>query len=312
VTIVRPPRLRRGDRVAVAAPSGVVDPGRLADGMAELERWGLEPVPGAHVLDCHGHLAGTDEDRVADLNAAFRDPTVRAIWTARGGFGLTRILDRLDWSALAADPKLLIGFSDVTALLVAAWRRLGLVTVHGQFASRLHLVAPHTTAADHLRALVFGTGPGGAAPALPHQPAPVTIAPGTATGPLVGGNLAVLCALLGTPDQLDVDGCVLLLEDVNERPYRIDRMLTQLRAAGVLQRVAGLAVGTFVDCDAAAHVPSATTADVVAERLGDLGVPVLAGLPVGHHDDQLAVAHGAAVRLDAGAGTLEFLEPAVV
>ncbi len=306
---VLPAPLAVGDPVALVAPCGVVDPERLDAGAATLRSWGYDPVEMPGVRGHLGHLAGSDEQRLADLQAAIDDPSLRAIWVVRGGFGLTRIVDRLDLAGLAEHPRWVVGFSDVTALLHAVWRRIGLVTCHGQFAGRLHLVEAFPDAATHLRALLAGEAGPGPLPALAGEPAPRALVAGRATGPLVGGNLAVTCAGIGTANQLDARGAVLLLEDVNEAPYRLDRMLTQLRRAGMLAEVAGIVLGRFVACDPAPGVPSATVDEVVCERLGDLGVPVLADLPVGHQARHLAVPHGATVHLDANAGAVGLAGP---
>lgn len=304
--VLRPPALRRGDRVVVVAPSMPVFRDQLDAGCAALRDAGFDVRLGAHVHAVHGHLAGTDQERLHDLNDALRDPDVRAVWIGRGGYGLTRILEGVDWDALTADPKLLIGFSDVTALHTSAWRRLRLLTVHGQFAGRMHLVAQHPDAHRHLLDLVTGrTGPG---PLPPLGASARGVVPGVAEGPLVGGNLAVLASMVGTPDQLDAHGAVVLLEDVNEPPYKLDRALTQLRDAGVLDGVAGIVLGEWVACDPPEGRWSATADETAAERLGDLGVPVLAGLPVGHVDRHLALAHGARVAVDSRAGELRLLE----
>jgi muramoyltetrapeptide carboxypeptidase len=313
-----PAPLRAGDPVAVVAPCGPAHPDQLASGVAQLEAWGYRPVVMPHALDVHGHLAGSDEARAADLDAAFGDPDLRAVWVARGGYGSTRILDRIDWDALAADPKPLVGFSDVTALHLAAWARLRLVTFHAQFAARAHLLARYPDAAAHLRALLAGEVLPGPLPALEGEPSPRAVTGGRAEGRLLGGNLTLLTSTIGTPAQLDTRGAVLLLEEVGEAPYAIDRALTQLRAAGLLDQLAGVVVGRLRGCDPEPTAPSegrpspvapATSADeVVAERLGDLGVPVLVDLPIGHVDRHLALPHGALVRLDADDGTLELRE----
>lgn len=300
---LRPSALRHGDAVAVVSPSSPVPVERLEAGVAVLSSWGLQPREGRHARAVHGHLAGTDAQRAADLNAAFRDPEVRAVWAARGGYGLTRLLDRLDWAALAHDPKLLIGFSDVTALLIAARRRIGLAGLHGQFVARLHLLDP--PARRWLHDLVF------AAPAAVNATltgTPVAGGGGRVTGPLVGGNLAVLAALAGTSDALHAHGCIVLLEEVNGAPYAVDRLLTQLLNSGGLGGVRGVVVGTAVRCDPAAGVPSGTFDEVIAERLADLDVPVLTGLPVGHSDHQRAFVHGGRVTLDGTQGSLEIVE----
>lgn len=308
VAPLRPPPLAPGDTVAVVAPSMPVFRDQLAAGCASLEDAGFDVRLGAHVHGVHGHLAGTDDERLQDLNAAIRDPEVRAVWVGRGGYGLTRILEGIDWAALERDPKLLIGFSDVTALHAAAWRRLRLLTVHGQFAGRMHLVAEHPDAHRHLLDLVMGRSGVGALPTLGADAR--TVVGGTAEGPLVGGNLAVLASLVGTPDQVDARGCVLLLEDVNEPPYKLDRSLTQLRGAGVFDGVAGIVLGEWVACEPPEGRWSASAEETAAERIADLGVPVLAGVPVGHVDRQLALPHGARVILDADETTLHLAERA--
>lgn len=294
-----PAALRSGDRVAVVSPCGpVLDHALLDDGIALLRSWGLEVVEGDHVRASTGHLAGTDEQRAADLNAAIATPDVRAVWVTRGGYGLTRILDRIDWSALAADPKIVVGFSDVSALFAAAWRRIGLVTVHGPFAGRL-TVQPKTARAQ-VRRVLFGDAGAASLAGVPLPDAPRR----RVQAPLVGGNLTMIAALAGTPDQVNADGCVLLLEEVGEAPYRVDRLLTQVRRSGTFDGVLGVAVGAPVGCDPPATRPSGTFGEVLHDRLGDLGVPVVADLPIGHMPDQRAVLHGGAVALDGEAGRL--------
>jgi muramoyltetrapeptide carboxypeptidase len=300
-----PPALRAGDTVVLVSPSSAVPVDRLEAGLAVLASWGLRPVEGVHARAVQGHLAGSDEQRIADLNDAFRDPTVRAVWATRGGYGLTRVLPRLDWPALQRDPKLLIGFSDVSALLLAAWQRIGLLTVYGQFVARLHLLPG--PARDRLRRVVFGdpstTGERVTGIAVAGRS---DAGPGRRVeGPLIGGNLTVLASLAGTADGLRANGCILLLEEVDEPPYRVDRLLTQLRNSGALDGVIGVAVARPVLCDPAPGTLSATFDEVVRERLGDLGVPVLTDLPLGHVDDQFAMIHGARVAIDTTAGSLE-------
>lgn len=294
----RPCPLRSGDTVAVVSPCGpVLDQALLDAGIGVLGSWGLDVVEGRHCRAEVGHVAGSDAQRVEDLNAAIADPAVRGLWVTRGGYGLTRIVDRIDWGALAADPKPIVGFSDVTALHVAAWRRVRVVTVHGHFVGRLS-VQPEAIR-DRLRQVVFGESAPGVlmgTPLAPGRVGPV---------PLVGGNLTVLAALAGTPDQLRVPGCVVLLEEVSEAPYRVDRALTQLLASGSLAGVAGIAVGTPVACDPPPNRPSHTFDEVVADRLAALGVPVVTDLPIGHMPAQHAVLHGGLVTLDGATGSLD-------
>lgn len=296
-----PPGLRPGDRVAVVSPSGPLAPERLRDGIACLRDWGFDAVAAAHAGARRGHLAGTDDERLGDLQAALDDPDVRGVWAARGGYGLTRIVHRVDWSGVRRRPCVIVGYSDTTALLHAAWTHARLRTVHGQFAGRAHLVARHPPAAERLRALVAGDLPD---PLLQGLRTGVV---GRARGPLLGGNLATLCAQLGTPEAIDLSGAVLFLEDVNEAPYGVDRMLTQLRRSGALGGVRGVVVGEFTGD--APGVDPARTAEVIADRLGDLGVPVVVDAPIGHRDDMLALPHGALVELDADAGALRVVGP---
>jgi muramoyltetrapeptide carboxypeptidase len=319
-TVRRPAPLQVGDRVAVVAPSHAVVPSQLEVGLATLRGWGYVPVVMPHVFDVHGHHAGTDEGRLADLQAALDDPDLRAVWVARGGSGLTRIVGRLDWTRAALDPKPIIGLSDVTALLHAAWVQARLVTVHGQFAGRAHLLARYPDAAAHLRELLAGRVGPGPLPALSGEPAPSTVQGGVAEGRLLGGNLSLVAAGIGTPWQLTAAGAIVLLEEVNEPPYALDRALTHLRTSGWLDGVAGVVVGRLRGCEpppsahprrpTASAIPSASASEVIVDRLGDLGVPVLADLPLGHVDRHLALPHGARIRVDADRGTLELLEPA--
>lgn len=302
---LRPTALREGDRVAVVSPSSPPFPDRLEAGLEVLRSWGLRPVVMPHARDEQGHVAGADEERAADLEAAFTDPSVRAVLVGRGGYGAVRLLDRLDWSAVADDPKPLVGFSDVTALSLAAWQRIGLATVHGPFVGRFASLDERS--GRHLRRLLTDPAPLGRLPGDPAR----TVQGGSAEGVLLGGNLATICSLVGTADHPDLDGAVLLLEDVNEAPYRLDRMLTQLRRSGVLDGVRGVVVGRLIGCDPPSDRPSLTADEVIDDRLGDLGVPVAHGFPVGHFDGQLAVPIGVPVRLDADAGTLGFPEAAV-
>ncbi len=300
-----PPPLRPGDRVAVVAPCSPVLPHTLEPGLAVLRRWGLEPVVMPHVGDRHGHLAGTDEARIADLDAAFSDPSLRAVWAVRGGYGLTRVVDRLDWDALADDPVWLVGFSDVTALHQAAWRRLRLVSCHGQFVGRLH--KQRGAGLGLLRRLLFGEQGQVRLPIAEHGGS--VLAAGTARGPLVGGNLAVTCAQIGTAEQLDTRGAVLLLEEVGEAPYAVDRLLTQTARAGLLDAAAAVVCGTFVSCDPPPDRPSGTVDEVLADHLAGRGIPVVTGLPLGHTDRQLPLLLGGDATLDTVEGALRVRVP---
>ncbi|MGI5237038.1 S66 peptidase family protein [Dactylosporangium sp. CA-139066] len=285
MTTVRP--LEPGDVVRLVSPSGPAAPERVARGVELLESWGLRAEPAPHVLDRRGYFGGTDDARLDDLNAALADPRVRAVICTRGGYGAQRIVERVRFG----EPKPIVGFSDITALQLAAWRHGRWPAVHGPGGAWLDARTP-ASSAQSLRRALMTDGP----LTVRGTPGPGS---GRASGVLLGGNLAMLVSTLGTVDMPDLAGAVVLLEDVGEAPYRIDRMLTQLLRAGALAGVRGIALGQFTECEGTGSV-----ADVLAERLGGLGVPVLAGLPIGHGEGQETVVVGAPAVLDADAGTL--------
>ncbi|MBW3662225.1 MAG: LD-carboxypeptidase [Actinobacteria bacterium] len=306
---VRAPALAAGDRVAVVAPSGpILDEGAVRAGLDVLASWDLDAVLMPHLHAQVGHLAGTDGERAADLNAAIRDPSIRAIWAVRGGYGAGRIVDLVRWQSLREDPKLLLGFSDVTALLVAAWERTGLITIHAPSVSGLAGVVG-TAGEAHLRRLVSATeAPGEVVWA---STPPTSLHDGRGAGRLVGGNLAMLCSLLGTVDEPDTRGTIVFLEEVGEPPYRIDRMLIQLLRAGLLDEVEGLVIGRHVRCDPAPGRASLSADEVVADVLGGLGIPTIVDAPIGHHAGQFALPLGVRATLDADTASLTLHEPAV-
>ena len=305
--ILQPRALRPGDEVAVVAPAGAVrDQAALQRGLDRLRRWGLFPdvLPSVHSqLDwpAGSPLAASDAVRLGDLQRAFAEPRYRAVFCARGGYGTTRLLDQLDWAALAAAPKFLIGYSDITALQAAAWRQLRLVTLHGPMVATSTELDPGPDGWELQRQLLFAPA---RPPALPWLAEAATVlVPGVAEGPLLGGNLSLLCALLGTPWAPDLQGAILCLEDVGEAPYRLDRMLTQLASAGVFRQVAGVALGDFHQPNTPAASVDPGTLAVLRERLAGLPVPVVAGLPFGHRPGSWTLPLGAPARLRAAPPT---------
>ncbi len=298
--LVRASRLRSGDRVAVVSPSGPVPREGLAAGMEVLTSWGLD-VSATEVArgfdERFAYLSAGDVARADDLTRAWCDPDVRAVFCSRGGYGAQRVVDLLDWPALAsAGPKVLTGFSDVTSLHQAFATRLGLSTIHGPGVASLGQGDERSR--EHLRSMLFEPSPG---TSLIPEPA-VTLAPGRAEGALVGGNLAMLAAELGSGYSLPADGSLVVLEDTNEPLYKVDRLLTQLLRAGWFDGVRGVALGDFDG------VSSEPVRDLAVERLGPLGVPMVAGVPVGHGPRNLAFPLGVPAALDADAGTLVLLE----
>jgi muramoyltetrapeptide carboxypeptidase len=290
----------------VVAASGPLDEERLHEGVGRLESWGLRVELGAAVLERCAYLAGADEARRADLQRMIADPRVRAVFCARGGYGSQRIVPLLDLAPLARAPKPVIGYSDATALLNAVLRA-GVVAVHGPMVATDIARGLTTRSEAQLRAVLTD-------PDLRWEvEVPATIRPGQARGRLVGGCLSVLVTTLGTPYAPDTDGTILFLEDVWERPYRLDRLLTHLRQAGKLERLAGLVFGTLATCP---PVDGTSPADVVRACCGDLPFPVGFGLPAGHdHDpvgENFALPFGVEVSLDLERGRLTALEAAVV
>ncbi|MFK8911846.1 LD-carboxypeptidase, partial [Streptomyces sp. YS-3] len=305
--LTRPPRLRPGARVAVVSPSGPVVDERLDAGLDILRGWDLDPVVMPHARDRHPrfrYLAGGDEDRARDLQEAWCDPSVDAVLCARGGYGAQRMVDLVEWSALrAAGPKVFVGYSDVTALHDAFAARLGISTLHGPMVSAETFLKDDPTQRS-LRTTLFAPE---AARTLGLESARPMVA-GRARGVTVGGCLALLAAGLGTPDAMaSVRGGLLLLEDVGEEDYRIDRVLTQLLRSGWLDGVAGVVLGSWEACG-----PYERVRAVLADRLAPLGVPVVEHFGFGHCAPSLTMPLGVPAVLDADAGTLTLEVPALV
>jgi muramoyltetrapeptide carboxypeptidase len=312
----KPPRLRPGDRVALVAPAGhYADQFDFQLVTEAITAMGLVPVPGRHWEDRFGYLAGTDKDRAADLNAAFADPSIRAVLALRGGWGSQRLLPLLDWATVRANPKLLVGFSDITALHLAIQARAGFPTIHGPTAgsgwSKYSYAAFRDLAFDG-KLPVLQNVPGDQDRLVQRQGRFQTLRPGKASGKLLGGNLTVLTALAGTPFLPDFSGAILFLEDTDEAPYRIDRMLTQIGQAGILRKVAGVVFGQCTNCKPSDGSTSLfTLSEVFQQHLGPLGVPVYTGAMFGHVDDQFSLPVGCRAEIDADAGTIRLLESPV-
>ncbi|HEV2131870.1 MAG TPA: LD-carboxypeptidase [Longimicrobiaceae bacterium] len=304
--MIRPPVLGPGARIALVAPAGPVPAEAVDLALERVHAWGWEPLLGRHARGRHGYLSGTDAERLADLNGALRSPENEAIWCLRGGYGTMRLLERIDWDALVRRPRPLIGFSDNTALHLAIHRR-GLVSFHGPHAA----AELPPTAEEVLLAVLTRPEPAGALPFPAGWPGAETLVGGRAEGPLVGGNLSLIAATLGTPYQIRSEGAILFLEEVGEPAYRLDRLLSQLQLAGVLRGVAGIALGGFTECGGVSRAGIPSALEVLRDRLSELRVPIAAGLPFGHIPESWTLPLGIRARLDASAGVLELLEPAV-
>jgi muramoyltetrapeptide carboxypeptidase len=302
--LIRPARLHPGDVVRVIAPSGPVFADAFAAGAAVLSaRYQLRYDP-AVLFASDGFLAGSDDRRLASVIEALRDPETRAVFMGRGGHGLLRIASRLDLDLLRSHAKPIVGFSDGTVLLAQA-ARAGIAAIHGPVVTQLGRLPDEDKTA--LFALLETAEP------QPLLSGLECLRPGTAHGPLLGGNLEVFSRLLGTPLLPDLDGAILFLEEVGERPYRIDRLLTHLELAGVFAAVSGVVVGELVACEEPpeSRMASPSAIEVVRERLGRLGIPVALGARIGHGARNLALPYGVRANLDAQAGTLVALEAAV-
>ncbi|MEN4918963.1 LD-carboxypeptidase [Achromobacter spanius] len=304
------PALRPGAKVAIVAPaSAAADASDLAAQWLEDRGFVPQVMPASRVrLDApYEYLAGTDEQRLEDLHAAFAAPDIGAVWCLQGGFGSWRLLDQLDFGLLRQHPKPFIGYSDITALHLAMQRHAGFVTFHGPMLAQDLLAGKREPTESHLLAMVGGQVGQGAWIEAPPQSRPVELVAGTASGRLVGGNLALIAALTGTPNEIDTRDAILFFEDVNEALPRVDRLLSQLAAAGKFDGVKGVLVGNFTRIlgtqmdDAQAQ---SLLYPLVLEQFGARGIPVLAGWPSGHGDPNLTLPLGANVTLDTGRAAL--------
>lgn len=290
-----PPPLGPGDRIGVAAPGGPISPEALDRGMAYLAARGFRPVAGRNLGRRHAYLAGDDGARLDDLNRCIADPDVRAVWFARGGYGSARIVQGVDFAALRRSPKALIGYSDITVLQSAAWTEARLQSFHGPLVSELG--DPDRFDEASLWDALTGS-PGVRSHALP---AGSVVRPGAGEGPLLGGCLSLLVSLVGTPYEPPLDGAVLFWEEVNEEPYRIDRMLGHLRLSGRLAGLRGMIVGRLVGCEAEDEANNLPLAEILETHLAGTDYPVVADFPAGHCAGKKTLPIGGTARLDTAA-----------
>ena len=309
--MLKPRPLRRGDTIGLIGISGTMhDRETHFDKMlAAIDRLGLKVIVDDTCRAQYGYLSGTDAERAAALNRAFADDRVDAVVCMRGGYGVHRMLDGVDFDVIRANPKILLGYSDITALHTAIHQKVGLVTIHGPMPSTEWTSFDDFTRDSLVRALT-STAPLG--PLVnPPGVAPVCVVPGRCEGPLVGGNLTLIASACGTPYQLDATGKVLLLEDVGEYVYRLDSMFTQLRQAGLFEQCAGVVLGGFTRCEEEYKDYACSLEDVIRDIIVPAGKPVLANMMIGHTPSKITVPLGVRCALDAAAGTLTMTESAL-
>ena len=316
--LLTPRPLAAGDTVALITPATYVsNPDALQLARRTVEFLGLKCKPGRNLGKRAGYLGGSVEERVSDLHEAFLDPEVKAVLCTRGGYGSAMLLDRIDFNLIHKHPKIFVGYSDITALHLGIHQKSKLITFHGPMA----LAGFSDYTLEHFKRALFDGRPLGV---LGNPPEERVIRPkhptrtlrgGQASGPLIGGNLTLITASMGTPWEVQTDGKLLFLEDVGEEPYSIDRMLTQLRLGGKLRAIRGLILGECAECVPRQFQPgfesSFSLGEVYDNVLGDLKVPVFSGLTIGHTEDQLTLPLGVHATLDADAGTLTIDEAAL-
>jgi muramoyltetrapeptide carboxypeptidase len=296
---LKPPKLQKGEAVGVIAPSGPVTPSQIQPGIKLLESLGYEVIVSPHLYQRQGYVAGDDETRLEDLNSMLDNKDVRVIFCARGGYGTLRLLEKIDFDLIRMNPKIIVGYSDITALLLAIFKKTGLVTFHGTIVkefsknrnqnleSFLALVSSDKACEVNLRK-------------------GKTLVPGKAKGTLLGGNLSLICHLLGTPFMPSLDNAILFVEEKAEPLYRIDRMMTHLRLSGQLKGLVGLVAGSFEGCGDISSINR-----VLVDTVSHLQIPVLSGLPVGHGLENVSLPLGIQASVDAEAMILSITEACV-
>jgi muramoyltetrapeptide carboxypeptidase len=314
--LIKPPRLRHGDLIGLIAPAGYTSDASIQKAVQHIESLGFRVKLGTYLRDVWGNYGGTVAARIADLHGMFRDPEVKAIWAIRGGSGAISLLKHLDFELIRANPKILLGYSDITALHLAIRRHAGLVTFHGPVASS----TPSPYSDGHMLSVLMepqpsytiAMAPENARRAVeePHY-AVRTVHGGVATGPLIGGNLSLVSALAGTPYAADYRDSILFLEEVNEEPYRIDRWMTQLDLAQGFDKAAALMIGICDNCGPQGEGSSLTLDQTFDVHLKPLEIPAVTGYSFGHIRNQFTIPVGVRATLDTNAQTLTLLEPAV-
>ena len=310
--IIKPKRLKKGDKVGLIAPGSYITEDQLKESVDNLESIGLKPFYTDTILKKYGYLAGTDKERAEDINRMFADKSIKGIFAARGGYGCSRILPLLDYKTIKKNPKILIGYSDITALLYGIFSQTGLITFHGP----VGISTFNEYSNKHVKNILFEPKPNYTMMNLPEDESKINIInKGVAKGKLVGGNSSIVVTMIGTKYDVDLKDKIVFLEDVGEEPYRIDRMLTHLLEATNIKQAAGIALGVFNNCEIDKDDPefenSLTLDEVFKDRLGNLNIPVISGLSFGHISNKFTLPFGIEAKLDTNKKSLTLQEPAV-
>jgi muramoyltetrapeptide carboxypeptidase len=297
---IRPPRLEYGDRVAIISPAGPVNPPEIQPSIDVLEEEGYEVVRAPHIFSKHGYLSGTDVARLEDLHAVFNDKSIKAVLCSRGGYGSLRLLEKIDYELIRKNPKIILGYSDITALLLAIYKETGMVTFHSPVAKDLYKnnkrnLGPLINCVTDQANMEIDLSEG------------EVLIRGMASGPVVGGNLSLITHMMGTPFFPATEGSILFIEEKGESPYRIDRMLTHLRLGGVIEHIAGMIFGSFVECGDLEELKR-----IFREFIADLSIPLLSGFPVGHGTENITIPIGLDAEFDTINMKLTFIESCVV
>ena len=317
--ILKPARLKAGDTVGLINPATFSEPKEIDELHKQLSQLGLNVKLGKHLFTRYGYLAGTDKERAADVNEMFADKSVNAILAIQGGWGCNRILPLLDYNLIRENPKILMGYSDITSLLLAVYAQSGVITFHGPLGSSIW----NEFSVGWVKQVLFEgeavmlRNPMEEKSLLDRKKKPSlirveTITGGKAKGRLVGGNLSVLAAMVGSNYLPFWEGVILFVEDIGEEVYRVDRLLTQLKLAGILDKISGFIFGQCTDCDPEEPLESLSLSQVFLDIIKPLGVPAWYGAAIGHIADKWTVPVGVEVEINASVGTVKFLEPAVV
>lgn len=308
--IVKPIRLRPGDTIGIVTPASPMQLVKLERGIEYLKSLGYKVELGEHVYDSYGYLAGNDNHRVNDLHYMFANPEIKAIISSRGGYGTPRLLDMVDYDLIAGYPKIFVGYSDLTALQLAIWRHTRMVTFSGPMAAVEMGTGIDPFTEHHLWSLLCRDRVDGFFPQVKKTPLQI-IRPGKARGILLGGCLSLISSVIGTIHQPDFRRSILILEDVGEQPYRIDRYLCQLRSAGILHQVNGIILSQFVDCTEKKDEPTLSLEEIFADFFSTLDVPVVANFLYGHLPKKFTIPLGVEIEVDTSIPKITLLEPAV-